>query len=130
MSALDVIEGAATHKLMRLLERHGRSVTVRRVASGVYDAATGDVADAETTDFPTVGVFRINVNDGQERAATVETDDDNITIAAHWDGEDIPFVPRDGDFLIDGNYRVLRVLKARAFRYRNADIGYRLTVRE
>ena len=74
--------------ILRTIRTFGRTITVTRVETGLYDPQTGLVPVTETPATVRAGVKPMERLDGDRRARALE-----ITVAAG----DLPFTPRAGD---------------------------------
>jgi hypothetical protein len=106
----------------KLMARFGGVATIRRVATGSYDPATGTIAETNT-DTTVRGVLEdVNIREVNE---LVQAGDKRLIIAA----ADAAAVPTTADRVVISG-RTLQVIEVRTIEQDNTPITYELILRD
>lgn len=79
------------YNLLRLVQRHGSTLTLHKVSEGTYDPATGSLTGGSTTDYEVTGYMYdaiLNINESEIQRGTKK-----VVIPALG----LTVVPDDGD---------------------------------
>lgn len=79
------------YNLLRLVQRHGSTLTLHKVSEGTYDPATGSLTGGSTTDYEVTGYMYdaiLNINESEIQRGTKK-----VVIPALG----LSVVPDDGD---------------------------------
>lgn len=82
------------YNLLRLVQRHGSTLTLHKVAEGSYDAATGSLTGSSTTEYEITG-YMYDAIEGILNESDIRRASKKVIIPALG----LTVVPDDGDYI-------------------------------
>lgn len=112
------------YNLLRLVQRHGSTLTLHKVSEGTYDPATGSLTGGSTTDYEITGYMYDSIL-GLDSGDNTTRGSRTVVIPALG----LPVSPDDGDY-ISGLGDKVHILRVTTFYSSGLAVLYKCEVQE